>query len=139
MDDEIHAIDKNETSIGVKWVYKTKYNPNGEIDPCKVRLVAKGYKQKLGIDYFEIFSLVARLDTIRIIIFFLAQINWKIYQMDVKSTFLMIFLEEEVYVEQLHGYLTPRAWYKKIDSYFMQHGFERCSFEHILYVTFVDL
>ncbi|KAI5351652.1 hypothetical protein L3X38_004543 [Prunus dulcis] len=74
IDEEIHAIEKNETwelssfpegktPTGVKWVYKTKYKPNGDVDRFK-RLVAKGYKQKPGIDYFEVFALVARLDTI---------------------------------------------------------------------------
>ncbi|RDX66056.1 hypothetical protein CR513_55223, partial [Mucuna pruriens] len=78
MDDEIHAIEKNETweltnllvekrPIGVKWVYKTKYNHNGEINSYKARLVAKGYKQKLGIDYFKVFAPIARLDTIHMI------------------------------------------------------------------------
>ncbi|MCH90998.1 hypothetical protein A2U01_0011922 [Trifolium medium] len=57
MDEEINAIEKNKTweltelpadkkPIGVKWVYKTKYKPNGEIERFKARLVAKGYKQK---------------------------------------------------------------------------------------------
>ena len=63
MDDEIHAIEKNDTweliglpankrPIRVKWVYKTKCNPNGEINRFKTRFVAKGYKQKPSIDYF---------------------------------------------------------------------------------------
>nr|KYP59473.1 hypothetical protein KK1_014909 [Cajanus cajan] len=70
MDDEIHAIEKNETweltklptyisPIGMKLVYKTKYNSNGEVDRFKARLIAKGYQQKLDIDYFEIFAHVA--------------------------------------------------------------------------------
>ena len=86
MDDEIHAIKKNDTweltnlptnkrHIGVKWVDKTKYNPNGEINCFKARLVAKGYKQKPGIDYFEVFAFVARLDTIPIMFSLSAQNN----------------------------------------------------------------
>ena len=169
MDEEIHAIEKNDTweltdlpvdkkPIGVKWVYKTKFKPTGEIDRFKARLVAKGYKQKPGIDYFEVFAPVARLDTIRMLISLSAQNNWKIHQMDVKSAFLNGTLEEEVYVEQPAGYeiegnedkvyrlkkalyglkQAPRAWYKKIDSYFLQHGFQRCPFEHTLYIKFID-
>ena len=48
----------------MKWVYKTKDKSNGETNHFKVRLVAKGYKQKLDIVYFEGFVLVAILDSI---------------------------------------------------------------------------
>ena len=79
MDDEIKAIERNETqeltdlpqgqkTIGVKWVYKTKLKENGEVDKYKARLVAKGYKQEFGVDYKEVFAPVARLDTIRFVI-----------------------------------------------------------------------
>ncbi|RDX62181.1 Copia protein, partial [Mucuna pruriens] len=66
-------------------MYKTKYNPNGEIDFVKARLVSKWYKQKVGINYFEVFAHVARLDTICMIISLLAQNNWKIYQMNLEE------------------------------------------------------
>jgi len=79
LDEEIHAIEKNNTlelidlppsiqQIGAKWVYKTKYKPSRKVECFKARLVAKGYKQKAGIDYFEIFAPVDRLDTIQMII-----------------------------------------------------------------------
>ena len=68
------------------------------------RLVAKGYSQKLGIDYDEVFALVARLKIIWLIIAITVQHRWEVYQIDVKSTFLNGFLEEEVYIEQPIGY-----------------------------------
>jgi hypothetical protein len=79
MDEEIHAIEKNDTwkltnllenkkAIGVKWVYKTKKNAKGKVQRYKTRLVAKGYKQREGIDYEEVFALVAHLETIRLMI-----------------------------------------------------------------------
>lgn len=52
--------------IGVKWVYKTKYKPNGEVEKYKARLVAKGYTQEYGVDYKEVFSPVARIDVVRV-------------------------------------------------------------------------
>nr|GFB86050.1 reverse transcriptase [Tanacetum cinerariifolium] len=115
MEEEIKSIEKNDTwelttlpkgqkAIGVKWVYKAKKNAKGEVEKYKSRLVAKGYKQKHGIDYEEVFAPVARLETIRMIIAIAAQHKWKIHQMDVKSAFLNGFLEEEVYVEQPEGY-----------------------------------
>ena len=77
-----------QKTIGVKWVFKTKLNENGEVDKYKARLVAKGYKQKYGIDYKEVFAPVARQDTIRLIISIAAQKSWSIYQLDVKLAFL---------------------------------------------------
>ncbi|KAH9672319.1 hypothetical protein KPL70_017676 [Citrus sinensis] len=165
MDEEIKAIVKNDTwelttlpkghkAINVKWVYKTKKNAKGEIERNKARLVAKGYSQKAGIDYDEVFAPVVRLETIRLIISLVAQNKWKIFQIDVKSTFLNGFLEEEVYIEQPLGYVVkgqedkilrlkkalyglkqaPRAWNSRIDKYFQENGFIKCPYEHALYI-----
>ncbi|KAG9458129.1 hypothetical protein H6P81_002637 [Aristolochia fimbriata] len=116
MNKEIASIEKNDTwtlttlplgkkSIGVKWVYKTKYQSNDEIDKLKARLVVKGYRQKPGIDYFEVFALVSRIDTVRMILSLSAQMKWTTYQMDIQSVFLNGFLDEEVYVDQPDGYV----------------------------------
>ncbi|RVW45687.1 Retrovirus-related Pol polyprotein from transposon TNT 1-94 [Vitis vinifera] len=110
MNNEIKSIEKNQTwtlteqsvgakRIGVKWVYKTKYNEHGKIDKYKAHFVAKWYSQKYGVDYTEVFALVARMDTVRMIIALAAQKNWTIFQLDVKSTFLHGELSEDVYVE----------------------------------------
>lgn len=73
--------------IGVKWIYKTKYKPNGEIQKFKVRLVAKGYAQEYGIFYEEIFAPVARMETVRLMFAIATHKDWPIYQLDVKSAF----------------------------------------------------
>jgi len=86
MNSEIESIEKNQTwtltelpagakRIGVKWVYKTKYNEHGQIDKYKARLVAKGYSQKHRVDYTEVFTPVARMDTVRMIIALAAHKN----------------------------------------------------------------
>ncbi|KAI5314111.1 hypothetical protein L3X38_043287 [Prunus dulcis] len=74
--------------IGVKWVYKTKLNLDGSVQKNKARLVAKGYAQKPGLDYNETYAPVARLNTVRTLIALAAQKEWKLYQLDVKSSFL---------------------------------------------------
>ena len=154
MEEENHSIEKNETweltslpigkkAIGVKWVYKTKFKLSEEVDKYKVKLVVKEYKQKPGIDYFEVFAPIVRLDTICMIISLTAQNNWRIYQIDIKSGFLNGVLNEDMYVEQLVGFVrrsqenkvyrlkralyglkqAPRPWYTRIDSYFLTRDF----------------
>jgi hypothetical protein len=54
----------------------------------KARLVVKGYAQRHGIDYDEVFTLVARLDLVRLIIALTAHKGWEVHHMDVKSAFL---------------------------------------------------
>ena len=154
MNSEIKSIEKNQTwtltelpvgakRIGVKWVYKTKYNEHGKIDKYKARLVAKGYSQKYEVDYTEVFAPVAMMDTVRMIIALAAQKNWTIFQLDVKSAFLHGELSEDVYVEQPRGYekkgsehlvyklhkalyglkQAPRAWFSRIEAHFISEGF----------------
>ena len=74
----------------------------------KAQLVAQGFCQKEGKDYEETFAPVARLEAIRIFLAFAASKGFKIFQMDMKSTFLNGFIEEEVYVKQLPGFENPK-------------------------------
>lgn len=165
MNEEIRSIEKNETwrlvnlpegknVIGLKWVFRTKFNTDGSIQKHKARLVAKGYAQQEGIDFEETFSPVARFETVRLVLALAAQWKLKVFQLDVKSAFLNGDLQEEVFVEQPLGFVktgeegkvyklqkalyglkqAPRAWYSKIDSFFLQNEFERSENEPTLYV-----
>ncbi|GKC34688.1 uncharacterized mitochondrial protein-like protein [Tanacetum coccineum] len=73
----------------------------------KARLVAKGYAQEEGIDFEESFAPVARLEAIRIFIAYATHKSFPIYQMDVKTACLNGLLKEEVYVNQLDGFVDP--------------------------------
>lgn len=99
MQEELRMIEKNQTwelterpkhkdVVGVKWIFRTTFNPDGSIKKFKARLAVKGYSQQYGTDYNETFASVARHDMIRTLIALAAQNEWKIFQMDVKSTFL---------------------------------------------------
>nr|GEV50897.1 retrovirus-related Pol polyprotein from transposon TNT 1-94 [Tanacetum cinerariifolium] len=81
--------------------------PYGDVLKNKARLVAKRYRQEEGIDFEEPFTLVARIEAIRIFIANAASKNMTIYQMDVKTTFLNGELKEEVYVSQPKGFVDP--------------------------------
>jgi hypothetical protein len=114
MEDEIQSIERNNTwklvslpnnkkSIAVKLVYKVN-NSGGSIAKHKAKLVAKGFLQKEGVDNTEIFAPVSRLEIVRLIVVVAYQFNWPVVQLDVKYAFLNGKLEEEVYVEQPHGF-----------------------------------
>jgi len=105
-------VPANKTNIGVKWVYKTKLNEKVEIEKHKSWLVAKGFAQHYGIDYEETFALVARMDTIRVVLTIAAQNKRLVYQMDVNSAFLNGILEEEVYVDHPPGYVVQGQEHK---------------------------
>nr|GEV80407.1 retrovirus-related Pol polyprotein from transposon TNT 1-94 [Tanacetum cinerariifolium] len=91
--------------ITLKWIYKVKLDELGGILKNKARLVARGYRQEEGIDFEESFTLVARLDAIRIFLAYAAHKNMVVYQMDVKTAFLNGNMREEVYVSQPDGFV----------------------------------
>ena len=71
---------KHQTVIGTKWVFGNKLDENGIVVRNKTRLVAQGYSQEEGIDFDEIFALVARLEAIRMLLAFSCFMNFKLYQ-----------------------------------------------------------
>jgi hypothetical protein len=91
---------KNKNVIGTKWVFRNKLNEYGHVTRNKARLVCKGYAQVEGINFEETFGLVARMEKIRLLLAYACSKNIKMYEMEVKSTFLNGELEEEVYIEQ---------------------------------------
>ncbi|GJY01046.1 retrovirus-related pol polyprotein from transposon TNT 1-94 [Tanacetum coccineum] len=86
-------------------VYKVKTDESGGVLKNKALLVAQGFKQEEGIDFEESFTLVARIEAIRIFVANAAHKNMTIYQMNVKTAFLNGELKEEVYVSQPEGFV----------------------------------
>ncbi|GJT35545.1 retrovirus-related pol polyprotein from transposon TNT 1-94 [Tanacetum coccineum] len=83
--------------ITLKWIYKVKLDEYGDVLKNKALLVAKGYRQKEGINFVESFAPVAWIEAIRVFIVNAANKNMIIYKMDVKTAFLNGELKEEVY------------------------------------------
>jgi hypothetical protein len=132
---EVSDLPKNQKAIGLKWVFKVKKDPDGNIVKHKARLVAKGYAQRQGVDFNEVFAPVARIETVRVLLALAAQNGWEVHHMDVKSAFLNGDLLETVYVQQPPGFIVgkgdkvlklrkalyglrqaPRAWNAKLDK-----------------------
>ena len=112
--DEYHSIMKNDVweivprpegklVVTSRWLYKLKHVADGSVEKYKARFVARGFSQVEGIDYDETFALVARYTSIRALISIVAEMGWKIHQMDVKTAFLNGIIQEEIYVEHHTG------------------------------------
>ena len=151
-----HLVEKpiDRTIIGTKWVFRNKLDENGVILLNKSRLVVQGYNQIEGVDFEETFAPVARLESIRMILAFASHMDFKLYQMDVKSAFLNGFLEEEVYVKQPPGFedfenpnhvfkldkalyglkQAPRAWYERLSKHLIANGFNKGKIDSTLFL-----
>ncbi|PWA54556.1 ribonuclease H-like domain, Reverse transcriptase, RNA-dependent DNA polymerase [Artemisia annua] len=150
---ELTTLPKGHKAIGLKWVFKTKKDANGNIVKHKARLVAKGYIQEHGIDFEEVFAPVARMETIRLLLAIAANNKWEVHHLDVKSAFLHGDLKEEVYVSQPEGFIkkensgkvyrlikalyglkqAPRAWNIKLDKTLKSLDFKKCALEQAIY------
>jgi hypothetical protein len=116
MDEEMVSLDKNEAwdlvelstrrnPISRKWVFKRKLNAEGRVEKSKDRLVEKGYSQVEGIDFGEIFSHVDKLTSIIFLLYVVDAFEFEVKQMDAKTRFLHVDLEEEIYMKKLEGYV----------------------------------
>src|SRR4051794_35718493 len=110
MKDEIDQLEKLGTyqledlpmgrqAVGKKWVYNTKINPDGTIQH-KAQLVAQGFSQRPGLDYFDTYSPVMRMESLRVLLVIVANLDWEADQMDVVGAYLNSELEETIYMRQ---------------------------------------
>jgi len=155
INDEMDSLQSNETwnlvdlppsykLIGCKWVLKKKLKLDGTVDKYKVRLVAKGFRQRENIYFFDTYSPVTQFTSIRVLISLAAVFNLFVHQMEVKTAFLNGELEEEIYVEKLEGFVihghenkvcklnksmyglkqAPKKWLEKFDNLMISNEFK---------------
>ncbi|GKB71633.1 putative RNA-directed DNA polymerase, partial [Tanacetum coccineum] len=115
MEDEMNSLHENNTfelvklpkgkrALKNKWVYKLKTEEHTSRPRYKARLVVKGFSQKRGIDFDEIFSPVVKMGSIRVVLGLAASLDLEVEQIDVKTTFLHGDLDKEIYMEQPEGF-----------------------------------
>ncbi|GKA04938.1 calcineurin B-like protein 4 [Tanacetum coccineum] len=93
--------------LGYKQIFKKKRKADGTVDKYKARLVIKGFRQREGLDYFDTYSIVTRITSVRMIFAIAALRNLEVHQIDVKKAFLNGDLEEEIYMNQPEGFMAP--------------------------------
>jgi len=160
---EIEALNANHTwkfvdlpsnvvPIGSKWVYKIKRYADGSIERYKARLVAQDFSQTEGLDYFEIFSPVAKLSTVGVLLALAAINGWYLHQLDVNNAFLHGDLDEVVYMKAPQGVTPPksgqvckllkflyglkqaiRKWFEKLTHFLHAQGFTQATADHTLF------
>jgi hypothetical protein len=74
-----------------KWAWKIKRKSDGIVDIYKGRLVAKGYKQRYGLDYEDTFSPIVKIANIRLVLSVVVSKGWLMRQLDVQNAFCMVF------------------------------------------------
>lgn len=152
---EMVECPKEHKPISCRWLYKKKYDKDGNVTRHKSRLVARGFKQKAGIDYNETFAPVAKFTTFRLVFAIAATMGWKIHQMDAKTAFLCSEIDTLVYIEVPEGTevpegfqrpamrlkkglyglkQSPRLWYKRLSSYLVKIGFVQSNYDHSLFM-----
>eukprot|EP00253_Pinus_taeda_P004954 PITA_04954 len=155
---ELVNLPKGRNAIQNKWVYMIKHEGDEKEERYKVRLVVKGFDQKEGIDFTEIFSPIVKMSSTKVMLGLVAALDLECEQLDVKIAFVHSELEQETYMEQREGFIgkgkkglvcrlkkglyglkqAPRQWYKKFDSFMLEHGFQRLEAHHCVYVKRYD-
>lgn len=166
MQEEMNSLEKNQTwcltnlpvgkrALQNKWVFRVKEEHDGS-KRYKARLVVKGFQQKRGIDYNEIFSPVVKMTTIRLVLSIVAAENLHLEQLDVKTAFLHGDLDENIYMVQPEGFQiagkenlvcklskslyglkqAPRQWYLKFDSFMSKTGYKKCAMDQCCYLKY---
>jgi hypothetical protein len=151
---------ENRNVVDCKWVLRIKKNAAGEIDKYKARLVARGFTQVHGVDYYETFSPTAKIASIRLILAIAARNNWEIDMFDFHSAFLNgeLDTDELIYMEQppdhefadrrkyvlklnkaLYGLKQgSRKWYETLSHSLAEIGFTQSHSDHAVFTARVE-
>ena len=151
----VKTVPKGKTIISTKWIFSIKKDSNNKIYKFKARLVARGFRQKYGIDFELTYSPTLNIDGLKFIIALAAKFKWNIFQLDIKAAYLNAPLDKEIYTtippgdpnhnkgfwrlkKALYGLKqSGRQWNQTITIFLQSMGFiqlstEKCIFKKIL-------
>lgn len=148
----IDSMPPGVVPITSKWVWARRYTIGGQVARHKVRLCARGFQQRPGIDYHETYAAVIKAVSWRIIIAIAAILGWHLHAMDVKTAFLNGDLKEVIFMRPPPGWKVPkgmiwrlrktlyglkqapREWYIKISTKLMEWGFRKSPFDECVFI-----
>jgi hypothetical protein len=139
--------------IDSKWVWKKKLDQFGRVKRFRARLVARGFKQIEGVDFFETFAPVMRYKSLLILLAWAAAHDYEVRHLDVPKAFLQAMLDEEIFMEQPEGYhdgnrsmvwkllrsvygirQAPNNWNHELNRFLLSLGFARLKSDPCIYV-----
>ena len=118
-------------------------------------MVAKGYTQQYGSDYYDTFSLVAKIASVRFLLSMVAMCSWPLFQLDIKKAFLHGDFSKEGYMEQPLGFIaqgecglvyklrcslyglkqSPQSWFSCFSSVVQEFGMIRSTTDHSIFLS----
>lgn len=157
MDDEMKSLHDNNTwemmeklararLVNCNWIFKVKEGIEGVMSKrFKVRLVARGFTQKEGVNFNDVFSPIVKNRTIQMVLAMVAKFYLELEQMDVKTTLMYGDLDETIMMRKLKGYAekgkedyvgkldmslydlkqSHRQWNRRFDKFMTHIGFTR--------------
>jgi hypothetical protein len=148
---ELQPLPPGAKALPAKWVYRTKYNQDGSVDRYKARLVVKGFAQRPGVDFTELFAPVSRYATLRALLAHVAANDLELHQLDVKVAFLNGPLQETIFMVQPPGFergddvcrlkralyglrQAPRAWHARLVAELRAFGFTPSDADPCLFI-----
>ena len=151
----LEELPQDKKALRTKWVFRIKKHADGSIEKYKSRLVVKGFSQRPGVDFDEIFSPVIRIESLKLMLAIATILDMEIHQMDVATAFLNgdIDIKEPIYMRQPEGFhkggqnqvcrllkslyglkQAPRIWYQLLHKFLTSMSFQRCDKEYCIYV-----
>ena len=139
--------------LPVKWVYKIKTDENGVVTQFKARLTPKGFRQKEGQDYFEVYARTGMYKSMRIGLSLAAKWDYEVDQLDVPTAFLNADVDEDIFMEVPEGFRegredmvckvhkslyglkqAPRNWYLLVSGFLKENGYRPTVSDPCLFV-----
>ncbi|GKC62731.1 retrovirus-related pol polyprotein from transposon TNT 1-94 [Tanacetum coccineum] len=153
----VPALD-NIKPLTLKWLFKNKHDEENTVIRNKIHLVVRGYRQEEEIDFKESFTLVARIEAIRIFLAYVAHKSFIVFQMDMKTAFLHGTLKEDVYICQPEGFIdadhpshlyklkkalyglkqAPSIWYDEFSTFLLQNNFFKGTIDPTVFIRCFD-
>jgi hypothetical protein len=149
-------LPEGKKPLKCKWVFKRKLHSDGTIEKYKARVVAKGFAQRPGIDFYETFSPVVRAESFRCVLALAAQLRLSIHVFDITAAYLNGKIDCEVYMQQVPGYSdgtnkvcklnkslyglkqAGKMWNDELNKTLTASGLKRCEADPCVYVMRAD-